>query len=426
METNLLKVKAELLKYELNISKLAKRTSDLTIQAVDRSEFYDSACMINEISGGQNVVSLDALGRPSIYQVFYADERATTEYLSGAGSVFTNSNSPYPVHPAFIINGKLKPRYLYSKYNAINWNGNKAVSLPGFELACNITYDESVALCKVAAGVSTATPSGVNGIHMMTRAEIAYLGLLQARTGFTPRGNTTRGKSEKANEWAMFYNTLENYDAGLAVSGRRLLHSITGSCPMSWQLGYSPFGAELRPGVAIWQGGYRTLGGELNIFKDNDAAIPSADHSAASESWKGIMPDGTLVTPGTAGTYKYDYTTEPGNGKVFQIVTEFAHRQTESGHYGHIAFNSLTRADGVEDNLLLQLMLFEKLNVGLQGVVQMMNYDGTERMPYGLGHDGDGSSSGPAYSNGNWNGRGARDIGIGFRFGSWDNRHEVI
>lgn len=55
-----------------------------------------------------------------------------------------------------------------------------------------------------------------------------------------------------------------------------------------------------------WAIGLRTNNGEIQILAGNNAAKNTADLTAGSAEWKAILPDGTLVAPGTAGTLKID------------------------------------------------------------------------------------------------------------------------
>ena len=55
-----------------------------------------------------------------------------------------------------------------------------------------------------------------------------------------------------------------------------------------------------------WATGLRTNNGEIQILTGNNAAKNTADLTAGSAEWKAILPDGTLVAPGTAGTLKID------------------------------------------------------------------------------------------------------------------------
>ena len=104
-----------------------------------------------------------------------------------------------------------------------------------------------------------------------------------------------------------------------------------------------------------WCGGLRLNVGEINIIPDNNAAVTGADHSASSPLWRAIMPDGTLVAPGTAGTLRYtqtsvafsDATTTPtatGVGaELLQTLCLIPEPGLASGDYGDDWFwSSLT------------------------------------------------------------------------------------
>ena len=112
--------------------------------------------------------------------------------------------------------------------------------------------------------------------------------------------------------------------------------------------------------------GMRLMNGEINIIPDNDSAM-NIDESTFSTNWRAILPDGTLVPPGTPGTYKLDGQT-PGlitedfvnleNGIV--LSTEVTHPHYAGSDpdithraYTHRNFAEMTAAPGVEPNLLL-------------------------------------------------------------------------
>ena len=77
----------------------------------------------------------------------------------------------------------------------------------------------------------------------------------------------------------------------------------------------------------------RLNAGEIQILKDNDAASHDADMSSDSSAWKAILQNGTLATPGTADTLKYDAAGSNGTGAVKLNKT---HHQPvpQPGHLG--------------------------------------------------------------------------------------------
>ena len=66
--------------------------------------------------------------------------------------------------------------------------------------------------------------------------------------------------------------------------------------------------------------------------------------SPTSTEWKAIMPNGTLVAPGTAGTLKYDGETANGGPRINTAV-EF--KPAGDGHYWR-QFGTLPAKAGVE------------------------------------------------------------------------------
>ena len=122
------------------------------------------------------------------------------------------------------------------------------------------------------------------------------------------------------------------------------------------------------------------MDGEIQILENNNAADNTKDQSDASEEWKAIMPDGSLVKPGTAGTegtLKYDATNEDGSGDIV-LATSVAN-QTSGDPSASTVFRNLTARDVAVPALLHQLGLFPKdTNYGT-GTVYMRNLG--ERLP---------------------------------------------
>lgn len=94
---------------------------------------------------------------------------------------------------------------------------------------------------------------------------------------------------------------------GTVGSDGRINLGLTGSGPNSWTHDGTPNGIYGLNGDALeWATGLRTNNGEIQILAGNNAAKNTADLTAGSAEWKAILPDGTLVAPGTAGTLKID------------------------------------------------------------------------------------------------------------------------
>lgn len=397
---------------ELRITELAKKTNDLTILSEDRIEYNQLKELIYQYSEGRNKVTENALGQPCIWEVIPNDYKVSVDYLSASGANFdVDSPKRYEIHPAMIVSGKPVKALLRAKYVAGYWNGNRAVSLPGLDPSHDISYDSSLSLCKAANG-------GKNNIGMVTAAMLGLEGLQQLCDGFFPRGNDNYGKSYKksSERGEPSYTYTENN--GVYRIGR----CKTGSGPLSWRIGGSPFGAEVRPGVSVWAGGFRTMGGELNFIPNNNALLYSSDHSASSADWKSLLSDGTFAEVGAEGSYKYDYTTTPNGGATngMQVVTSFVHRQTEGNSYMQSGFSSIGFAEGVAENMYLKMLLKAKLKKSVPGFCWSRNLEGLERFPFCRGVWDWTSHCGPACAVGYWTTRSFTYWFIGFALGSYE------
>ncbi|MFT4014459.1 MAG: hypothetical protein QM682_13860 [Paracoccus sp. (in: a-proteobacteria)] len=221
--------------------------------------------------------------------------------------------APAEPHPAFVVNGKVVPEIWISKYQNVITEG-VAQSLPGVDPAGMMTYDEALAAC---------TAKG-KGWHMMTNAEWAAIGLWCQKNGFFPEGNNWLGKAEVDRVYEAIPSSYDD-------QGRRA-HVLTGTGPQHWSHNNEPGGIrDLNGNVVELISGVRTVRGELQIIPDNDAALP-LDMGVDSPVWRAVLPDGTLVDPGSQGTLKYDYC-ETGDRSDKQSSAGI------SGN-GHIVFNT--------------------------------------------------------------------------------------
>ena len=86
--------------------------------------------------------------------------------------------------------------------------------------------------------------------------------------------------------------------------------------------------------------------GEIQIIPDANIFDPEVSNGAASTAWKAIMPDGSLVDPGTAGTLKYNST--------FKLVTALdANTGTPNGSYTSMAHESDINVPEIAKGLIL-------------------------------------------------------------------------
>jgi len=192
----------------------------------------------------------------------------------------------------------------------------------------------------------------------MTNAEWAALALWCRKNNLMPKGNNNFGK-DTAESTIVAIPTYEYDDSGTHRIGR----VATGTGPVTWSHNGEVTGIwDLNGNVWEWIGGYRTLEGEIQILPNNDAADSDNSQAADSTKWRAILPDGSLVNPGTAGTLKWDYTADPGTenvGKAFRLNTTLQFKQTVEAPYGAQTFQSLTAASGVDaPEILKALALF--------------------------------------------------------------------
>ena len=332
----------------------------------DTTKKTDYKDRIEDLSLGRNTVLFDANDKPSVYTVYKPDEKARLDYLSNGGTHFSSANT---LHPSFIVNGSIV-EILIGKYLGAKIAGtNHAVSLRGLSPANYIDFDDSLSLC-AAKGP---------GHHLVSQAEWAYLYLLAIREGFQPRGNDYYGKSYQ--DGTEFGIAGDSY----IYSDGKVGPTLTGSGPLGWHLDGTPFSpADLRGNVREWNGGYRINEGELQVLQDNNAADNTKDQSAASTLWKAILQDGSLVAPGTADTYKWDFVSTPADAGPFQLNIAIEQANPD-GKYGQIAFSDLGAKDGITiNNVLRHLGIMPPLVNAPLGTQYMRNVG--ERLGYAGGY----------------------------------------
>lgn len=284
---------------------------------------------IESVSGGKNTVLLDDRGKPSIMVKIPKQTYASL----GIGD-------SQEVHPAFIVNGVEKEYIYVSKYQNIIRDGC-AYSLPGEDPAGGTVDFETARSASEAKG---------RGWHLMTNAEWAAIALWCKANGCLPRGNTEFGQSHAA-PWER------------AVSGNRgkdgqTNRCVSGSGPVSWtHNGKSDGIYDMCGNIWEWTAGARLYDGEIQIIKENDAAINGMDFSEDSPYWRAVLEDGCLVSPGTQGTLKWDYLKEPAaETNAFCLSTTVEHRQIDNAAFGTNRFSNISAKSGVKVPLLLNAL----------------------------------------------------------------------
>lgn len=253
---------------------------------------YDLTDLALQIAAPNNVLMYDDLGDPSV--MVRVPKFKIGDVIDGGGD---------GTHPAFIVNGKELDCIYISKYQNVVNNG-RAYSLPMQDPAASLNFDQAWQYCKQKGP----------GWHLMTNAEWAAVALWCKKNGFLPHGNNNYGKDTA--EGSLPQKAL----ATTRDSSNRICRTATGSGPVSWYHDNTAAGiADLNGNVWEWCGGMRLVNGEIQIIPNNDAADWNNPLTPASTLWRAIMPDGSLVAPGTAGTLKWG--TAWSNTKFASIVT---------------------------------------------------------------------------------------------------------
>ena len=289
---------------------------------------------VEDASFGRNTVMYDDANHPSVMVAVPCFPEV--DVLTGA------ANKP---HPAFIVNGAVKPYIYISKYQSFTTGSAgtlRAVTLRGVDPGNSITFDNSLLACSQKG----------TGWHLMTNAEWAAISLLCKARGFMPRGNNNYGKdiavaAEKA---------VPSF-----ISSNLTARTATGTGPVAWSSDGSPFGIyDLNGNVYEWVGGLRLVDGEIQVLENNNAADNTKLQTVGSAEWKAILQNGSLVAPGTADTLKYDSTGTGASGDVGDVRVNIT-RSNNTGDtaYALNTFETVAATAGVTvPNLLKLLSLF--------------------------------------------------------------------
>lgn len=237
--------------------------------------FDDLKLSVEALSGGKRTVILDDLVMPS---VMVRIPRFQVGDVIPGGSATT--------HPAFIVNGVEKNEILISAFQNIVQN-NRAYSLPLKDPRVSVNFDQAKTFCENKGP----------GWHLMTNAEWAAVALWCHKNGTMPRGSNNN----------LLGDHSAPHEKGVKATTGTDNRILVGSGPNAWNHDLTGSGiADLNGNIWEWVGGMRLDVGEIQVIPDNNAAA-HIDQSATSTLWKAIAQNGSLVTPGTAGTLKYDY-----------------------------------------------------------------------------------------------------------------------
>lgn len=240
---------------------------------------FDDLALAVASFGGNNRVILDDLGKPSI--MVGVPKMKYSDIITGG----TQETLPW-----WVMEGVEKNVIWVSKYLNCVVN-DRAYSLPMKDPHCSVDFDTALKYCRNKG----------EGWHLNQNGVFAALALWSEKNGTIPRGNTNYDAAyEKA--WERGVNTY-------ITSGSRGGRTATGSGPVTWNHDHTAAGiADLCGDCWEWVSGARTVNGEIQIIPYGNAMKSDCSMGPDSTEWKAIMPDGTLVEPGTAGTLKIDRT----------------------------------------------------------------------------------------------------------------------
>ena len=249
-----------------------------------------------------NDILYDDKGMPSV-MVFIPKFKISDVITGGADSI----------HPAFIVNGKEVDGIYISKYQNVV-NNSRAYSLPCEDPKANINFDTALSVC------ANKGP----GWHCITRAEWAALALWCKKNNYMPKGNNVYGKDTSESVYTAIPTT---YD-----SEGRIYHVATGTGPVSWSHDGTLGGIwDLNGNVWEWNGGLRTVYGEVQVLVNNNAADSDNSQSATSAQWKAIdATTGEYITPNGTGTTANSIKMDWVSNKLTYTATITA--QTDASH----------------------------------------------------------------------------------------------
>lgn len=313
---------------------------------------FDDLAMAVAAFGPNNKVILDDIGLPSV--MVGVPKMKYSDVITG-GSQETL--------PWWIVDQVEKEVIWVSKFpNVVKHD--RAYSLPALDPRASINFDTALAACRKKG----------NGWHLNQNGVFAALTLWSQKNQTVPRGNTNWGQSY-----------THPHERGLttyvdpAYSDGRGGRTATGSGPVTWYHDHSPAGiADLCGNVWEWVSGMRLMDGEIQIIPYGNAMKSTCSMAADSTEWKAIMPDGTLVNPGTEGTLKIDLKTAGANPQINTTLTNVSSGE----QWPSLPFKDLAAASGVAiPKILIAMGMFKEESATYGGDRFYARNDG-ERLPF--------------------------------------------
>lgn len=236
---------------------------------------FDLAALALKMACPTNEIIYDDKGMPSV--MVKLPKKTYAELGLGSSTA---------VHPAWIVNGVEVDAIYISKFQNVVING-RAYSLPGQDPKVSINFDSAVSAC---------TAKGA-GWHLMTKMEWGAIANMCFKNGQMPYGNNDHGKDTR--------ETGYTASPSCERDANQLIQRVaTGTGPLTWSHDRTPGGIwDLNGNVYEWNGGIRTVKGEVQILANNNGADGSKSQAANSSEWKAInASSGALITPNGSGT----------------------------------------------------------------------------------------------------------------------------
>lgn len=326
------------------------------------SNFDDLALAVASF-GGNNRVILDDLGKPSI--MVGIPKMKYSDIITGGSD---------EILPWWYLDGEEQDVIWVSKY--INTVVNdRAYSLPFKDPHCYVNFDDALKYCRNKG----------EGWHLNQNGVFAALVLWCEKNGTIPRGNTNYDASYE-NKWERGVNTY-------IASGQKGGRTATGSGPITWYHDHTPAGiADLCGDTWEWVSGMRLKDGEIQIIPNGRAMKSDCNMGAESTEWKAVLPNGTLVEPGTSGTLKFDGATETGTPRINTKVTTVT---TGDNYMRNQYFKNIQAESGVEiPKILIASGLFPETGMTSPGGIYVRTEG--ERLPFRGSSFSGASYGGPA------------------------------
>ncbi len=271
-------------------------------------------------------------------------------------------------HPAFVVGERTVSEIWVGMYPGVLSQG-EIVSVPG-AAPTRMSFADAVA----------AAQANGPGFHLVTNAELAAVLLMHWAMNNKQdvlRGNTYWGRSHEA-----------PWETAVRVDGRapgettgEHLH-FTGSGPLTWRHDGTAWGIADLVSPKQWVAGLRLVNGEIQIIPNNNNAAVNV-----GTDWRAILPDGSLVPPGTSGTLTWDIPLNASysDDNVTQVLAAPILRTTRQSppagwdsaapdqDYAVGVWSSVTAESGVSVPAIVRALLIFPPN-GFKGVLRVRPY----------------------------------------------------